>query len=204
MPTQDHTGGPAGLSKSAARKGTYRVEGRRQHAFPHLVLPCGAMVTAHSTPRPGIDYIGVSVGVLVVKELGEVFLAQRSRHASNERGCWETPGGKVDLGETLEEAVRREMREEYGVEIEILAQFPAADHLLPAEGQHWVATTFLARLAPGSAPRIREPHKCDGIGWFPLDALPSPLSSITQLDPAEYRARLREGAASPRNRASSP
>lgn len=108
------------------------------------------METAHSAPRPGIDYIGVSVGALVVNELGEVFLAQRSRHASNERDCWETPGGKVDLGETLEEAVRRELREEYG--IEIIAQFPAADHLLSEEGQHWVATTFLARLALGSAP----------------------------------------------------
>jgi len=151
------------------------------------VLASGAMAPAHPNTRPGIDYIGVSVGALLVNDDGAVFLSRRGRQASNERGCWETPGGKVGFGETLEDAVRREMREEYGIDIEIVAQFPAEDHLLPEEGQHWVATTFLARLVPGSEPRILEPDKCDGIGWFPLDALPSPLSAITQRDLVAYR-----------------
>lgn len=82
--------------------------------------------------------------------------------------------------------------EEYGVELELLEQFPAVDHLLPDEGQHWVATTFLARLKPGQTPEIREPHKCDGIGWFALDKLPSPLSKITLADLKEYKQRKDE------------
>ncbi|HVQ43935.1 MAG TPA: NUDIX domain-containing protein [Candidatus Saccharimonadia bacterium] len=141
------------------------------------------------TPKPGIDYIGVAAGAMIFNHNGELFLAKRSQNVKNERGCWETPGGGVEFGETLEEAARREILEEYGVEIEIVDTFPAVDHLIPAEGQHWVAVTFLATLKPDREPRIMEPEKCDEIGWFALDALPTPLSIITQVDLRLYRAR---------------
>lgn len=139
--------------------------------------------------KKGVDYIGVSVGAMIFNEKGELFLSKRSQNCKNERGHWETPGGSVEFGETLMRAVAREMLEEYGVEIEIIEQFPAADHFIPAEGQHWVATTFLAKFKSGQKPKIMEPNKCDEIGWFPLDTLPSPLSLITQADLKEYRRR---------------
>jgi len=95
-------------------------------------------------------------------------LAKRGQQATNERGCWENPGGAVNFGETLEQAVKREIKEEYGIEIEITEQFPAADHLITQEKQHWVATTFLAKIKPGQIAKILEPQKCEVIGWFPL------------------------------------
>jgi len=95
----------------------------------------------------------------------------------------------VELGETLEAAARREIMEEYGAEIDIIEQFPAADHLIPAEHQHWVANTFLARFKTSQAPNIMEPDKCDAIGWFALSQLPQPLSIITRLDLAQYAKR---------------
>ncbi len=139
--------------------------------------------------KQGVDYIGVAVGAIIVNEAGEIFLSKRSQNSKNERGCWEVPGGGVDFGERLQDAVVREIREEYGVKLEIIEQWPASDHFIPAEKQHWAATTFLARLEPGAVPRIMEPNKCDGIGWFALDNLPSPLSIITQMDIEKYRKR---------------
>jgi 8-oxo-dGTP diphosphatase len=74
------------------------------------------------------------------------------------------------------------MMEEYGIKIQIIFQFPAADHTIVKEKQHWVATTFLAILYKNQIPKIMEPEKCDAIGWFHLDKLPKPLSLITQSD----------------------
>ena len=142
--------------------------------------------------KKGIDYIGVSVGAMILNEKGEVFLLKRSQNCKNERGCWECPGGSVEFGETLVEAVKREMKEELGIEIEILKQFPAANHILVKEKQHWVPTTFLVTIKKGQMPKIMEPDKCDAIGFFPLTHLPEPLSVITKIDLDYYHKSLSE------------
>lgn len=135
--------------------------------------------------KPGVDYIGVAVGAMIFDDQGRLFLSKRSQNVRNERGCWEMPGGKVEFGERLQEAVKREIKEEFGVEIEVIEQFPAADHILPEENQHWVPTTFRVKIIKGK-PKIIEPDKCDGIGWFDLDNLPKPLSQISQIDINHY------------------
>jgi mutator protein MutT len=131
--------------------------------------------------KPGIDFPGVSVGAMVLNDNFEVFLAKRGDNARNERGCWEIPGGRVEFGETLQTAIVREMKEEYNIEIELLEQLPAQNHLLPEEHQHWVPSCFISKIKSGT-PQIMEPDKCTGIGWFPLTKLPTPLSKITKLD----------------------
>ena len=136
--------------------------------------------------KPGIDYIGVAVGVFIINDEGKIFLTKRSKHATNERGTWEIPGGKVNFGETLQNAAKREAKEEYDIDIEILEQFPAENHFIPDEKQHWVPTTFLCRIAGQKMPQIMEPDKCDAIGWFALETLPSPLSIITNIDIKYY------------------
>lgn len=140
----------------------------------------------------GHDYIGVGVGALVFNEADEVFLSQRGPKAKNERGCWEFPGGSVEFGETLQDAIQREVMEEHGLTIEITGLLGVVDHILPDEGQHWVSTTFLARHVSGD-PRIIEPEKCTALGWFRMDALPAPLSEASIQDVATYHARFSEG-----------
>jgi len=137
---------------------------------------------------PGRDYIGVGVGAMVFDREGRVFLAKRGPRASNERGYWEFPGGKVSFGEKLIDAVRREFLEEYEMEIQVVELLSVDDHILVEEKQHWISPTYLARHV-GGVPRIVEPEKCSAIGWFPLSALPEPLSLITQLDLKHYHSR---------------
>jgi 8-oxo-dGTP diphosphatase len=126
--------------------------------------------------KKGIDYIGVGVGAVIFDSRGRVFLAKRGREARNESGKWEFPGGG-EYGETLEHAIAREVREEYGIEIEVLGLLDVVNHLIPEERQHWISPTFLCRIASGT-PCIREPYKCEKIGWFAIDAIPGDKLSL--------------------------
>jgi len=111
------------------------------------------------------------VGAIISNAAGEIFLARRGREARNEAGKWEFPGGSVEFNETLEQALVREIREEYGFEIEVRELLDVVDHIIPAEKQHWVSPSFLCRVKSGT-PRIQEPHKCSEIAWFTLDRIP--------------------------------
>ena len=142
----------------------------------------------------GKDYIGVGVGAMIFNDKGELLLTKRGQAAKNERGCWEIPGGSVDFGETLAQAIVREVKEEMGVDVVVEHQLLANDHLIPAEKQHWVATPFIVRVKYGQTPKILEPHKCEAMGWFPLTKLPSPLSITTKLNLKVYRYHLRQNS----------
>ncbi|MBW4437720.1 MAG: NUDIX domain-containing protein [Pleurocapsa minor GSE-CHR-MK-17-07R] len=140
--------------------------------------------------RRGVDYIGVGVGAIIVREDGCVFMAQRGPKARNERGLWEFPGGSVEFGETLRDALVREMREEFGVTIEVGALLTVTDHILPEEGQHWVSPSYVCRIVEG-APVILEPEKCAAIGWFSLDAMPAAITQVSRHDLGLYRESVR-------------
>jgi len=135
----------------------------------------------------GIDCIGVSVGAVIVNNRGEVLLTKRSQKTRNEQGKWETPGGAVKFGEKREEAVKREMMEELGVEIEIVRVIHTSDEILTDQKQHWVPTCYLVKIKTNQEPKIMEPEKCDEIRWFPLNKLPENLSYVTTLDLAAYQ-----------------
>ncbi|MBN1581276.1 MAG: NUDIX domain-containing protein [Anaerolineae bacterium] len=141
--------------------------------------------------RRGIDYIGVGVGAIVVDDTGRLFLAKRGPEAKNECGLWEFPGGSVEFGETLADALKREMCEEYGIEIVVGELLDVVDHILPQEGQHWVSPTFICTIAHGE-PHICEPGKCDDIGWFSLTDMPQDLTQVTQTNLAHYLQQHQE------------
>ncbi len=139
--------------------------------------------------RRGIDYIGVGVGALILDEQGRLFLSRRGPKAKNERGLWEFPGGSMEFGETLAEALKREMREEYGIQIVVGELLDVVDHILPEEGQHWVSPTFICTVASG-VPTILEPEKCSEIGWFLPDQAPENLTQVTRSNLDHYREKL--------------
>ena len=135
--------------------------------------------------KRGIDYIGVGVGAIIVNNQGRLFLARRGPKAKNERGLWEFPGGSVEFGETMAAALQREIREEFGIEITVGKLLDVVDHILKAEGQHWISPTFLCAIAAGE-PHIMEPEKCAEIGWFRPDEIPQELTQISRENLAHY------------------
>ncbi|MGI9304015.1 MAG: Nudix family hydrolase [Gammaproteobacteria bacterium] len=63
-------------------------------------------------PNTAVDYVHVAVGVIVND--GKVLIAKRPDHL-HQGGKWEFPGGKVEAGETVRQALRREFEEELGI-----------------------------------------------------------------------------------------
>lgn len=132
--------------------------------------------------KAGIDYIGVGVGACILDAEGKILLSERGLKAKNEVGKWEIPGGALEYGETLQQALLREVKEELDIDIAIDELLQVCDHLLPDEHQHWVSPTFLCHIVHGE-PRIMEPEKCSQIGWFAIDeAVKLPLSVVTKKD----------------------
>lgn len=68
----------------------------------------------------GKDFIGVGSGAIIFNDEGKVFIAKRGKGARNEHGKWDFPGGSVEFGEKCEDAVKREIKEEYDFEIEVI------------------------------------------------------------------------------------
>ncbi len=127
----------------------------------------------------GKDYVGVGGGVLILNDEGKALLIKRGQEVRNEAGWWSKPGGGVKFGETAAEAIKREIKEELDIEIEITGYLPHTDHIIKSENQHWVAFNFIARITKGK-PKNMEPHKCDDIKWFALNELPQKITQTTR------------------------
>ena len=93
------------------------------------------------------EYAGhpmVGVGGIVLNE-GKVLLVRRGQQPGY--GKWSIPGGMVELGETLTEAIRREVLEECGIEIELTDVIAVLERVIRREDErvryHYILIDFL-------------------------------------------------------------
>ncbi|WP_347988188.1 Nudix family hydrolase [Methylomonas sp. AM2-LC] len=68
-------------------------------------------------PDNSVTALHVAVGV-ITDNLGNILLTQRAKHV-HQGGLWEFPGGKLELGESVERALIRELQEEVGILVEL-------------------------------------------------------------------------------------
>ena len=92
----------------------------------------------------------VGVGAVIVQD-GKVLIIKRAHEPR--KGEWSLPGGRVELGETLLEATRREIREETGLEVEVGALIELFDRVHRRDGRvqyHFVIADFLCTPCGGT------------------------------------------------------
>lgn len=116
----------------------------------------------------------VGVGVALVED-GKVLLVRRGRDPG--RGLWAVPGGKVQSGERMRDAARREMREETGLDVEVGEVLWVGEHI---EGDdHIVLIDFVGRLIGGD---LEAGDDADEVRWVTLEEVPEYPLTLTMYE----------------------
>lgn len=137
----------------------------------------------------GVDFIGVGVGAVIFNDREEVLLLYRRKPP--EAHQWTIPGGAVEWYEKCADAIIRECLEEVGLEIKIERILTVVDHIVPADGEHWVSVEYLARPVLGEVSNAAQEEN-HTFKWFPLEALPELMTQPTK-EALECYLRLRDG-----------
>jgi ADP-ribose pyrophosphatase YjhB (NUDIX family) len=129
-------------------------------------------------PRKGIDYIGVTVVYFCHDDAGKFVMAKRSKNARDEQGTWDIGGGGLEFGEFVEDALRREIKEEYCVDVLGHEFLGYRDVHRDKDGAptHWISLDFKVRIDSAKV-AIGEARKFDDIGFFTLETIPKNIHS---------------------------
>jgi len=118
-----------------------------------------------------ISYPRLSPAVIMTVERGDEILLGRSPHFP--KGMYSTLAGFVEPGETLEQAVKREVKEEVNVQVENIRYFGSQPWPFP----HSLMVGFNAKYADGEI--VLDPTEIEDARWFPRDDLPKLPSRIS-------------------------
>ena len=102
--------------------------------------------------------IPIEVSAALIFRDGRLLITQRHSH-SHLGGRWEFPGGKREPGETFEQCLVREIREELGAEIRVGELFDEISHTYPEKSVH--LKFFICKLVSGEP----EPIDCAAVKW---------------------------------------
>ncbi|MEF2967240.1 NUDIX hydrolase [Paenibacillus sp. M1] len=80
---------------------------------------------------------------------------------------WTLPGGTVEEGETLTEALIREVKEEAGVDIAVYGVLAVNEMVVPDRGEHYVLLTFRAEIT-GGREATNIPEEISAVSWVEL------------------------------------
>jgi len=159
------------------------------------------MVASKDGLTKGKDSIGVSVVYFCHDGKGSFAMHKRSQKTRDEQGVWDVGGGALELNETVEECLRKEVGEEWGAEVlksEFLGFRDVHRFASPEPGEggeqgniptHWIALDFKVLVDPAQI-KIGEPNKFDEMGWFKLEDFPVPLHSQLPYALQKYKDRL--------------
>ena len=124
--------------------------------------------------------------VMPVSVKAVIDVAGRIPLLRNERDEWELPGGKLEVGESLEDTVRREVREELGLTVQDVSLAHAWVYPITPE-RHVLVIAYSAPYHGSEEPRLTHEHK--ELGLF----APEEIEALNMPDP--YKQAIRQSVA---------
>jgi 8-oxo-dGTP diphosphatase len=110
----------------------------------------------------GKDCIGVSCGALIFNKEGKILIGKRGPAARDNIGLWDVPGGVIEHGEKCENAAKREVKEEFGIKIEVIELVHLVQFI--KSGNHWIGPAYICRVLSGEAKPV-EKDKFSDYKW---------------------------------------
>ena len=108
---------------------------------------------------------GIAVKAFIVRD-GRLLLIQRGQDRPHKPGVWDIPGGRLDQGEDISAGLRREAKEESGLDVRILAPIDL-HHFVRDDGQQIAMLIFLCAADSGE---VRLSHEHQNYQWHDLSA----------------------------------
>lgn len=112
---------------------------------------------------------------MIVKD-GKFLMTKRDDSKKTDKGSvgfnhvWQIPGGGLEFGESVEDCVRREHREELGVETEIISLIPKLYHDVRQKVWHGLIIAFICRLKNPDA-HIMLNEEASEYRWYTIDEI---------------------------------
>ena len=133
--------------------------------------------------KKGFDYTGVTVSFRCHDGEGNYVMHKRSKTCRDEQGAWDFGGGGVKFNEPLEDALAREVKEEYGANVISFEFLGFRELFREHDGQptHWVRFNYEVLVNPAQVIN-NEPDKLEEIKWVRLDNLPQPVHPVVAAD----------------------
>ena len=122
--------------------------------------------------KEGKDCIGVFVTAICHDGKGKFLMGKRNENARDCNGLWDFGGGTLEYGESIEIALIREMKEEFGANLSNIKKVDVRESV--EENKHWLGIYHVALIDKVEEVYIAEDVYSE-IGWFTLDTMPKEL-----------------------------
>jgi ADP-ribose pyrophosphatase YjhB (NUDIX family) len=143
----------------------------------------------------GKDCIGVCVVYICYDKDGNFVMNKRGQNCRDEVGKWDCGGGALELHETVEDRLKKEIKEEYGADVLDYKCLGFSDvHRIDINKEtHWISLDYKV-LVDRKQVKNGEPHKLDDVKWFNWGTIPSleNLHSALAAWINKYRNELKE------------
>jgi len=100
-----------------------------------------------------LSHILVAVGAVIQDDKGKILLVKHKRERGGYwQGKWICPGGELELGEQIKDGIKREVKEETNLEIELLKPLVPFDRIVTTNGEtslHVIYIDYIAKLVGG-------------------------------------------------------
>lgn len=125
------------------------------------------------------NHLICGVAALILDKADKVLLLLRKKEP--QAGHWTIPGGKLKFFEDFRSAILRELKEEIGVDVEIIDLLVNTHPIDVVHGKirRWFSPVYLVKIKDGT-PKNLEPDAHETLTWFPLLGVPENINMTTK------------------------